>query len=94
MTVQAWCMFASKRVRVQVIRPTAGRTGLSAPAASSCSHAIAVVTGGGRSVRLLLFAAAAAAARGQMLPLSASSPVEGPCQAVDFELEMVRSDCS
>ncbi|WIA08932.1 hypothetical protein OEZ85_008349 [Tetradesmus obliquus] len=25
---------------------------------------------------------------GQMLPLSASSPVEGPCQAVDFELEM------
>jgi hypothetical protein len=25
-----------------------------------------------------------------MLPLSASAPVEGPCQAVDFELEMVR----
>eukprot|EP00882_Tetradesmus_deserticola_P024431 GHRQ01026699.1.p1 GENE.GHRQ01026699.1~~GHRQ01026699.1.p1 ORF type:complete len:199 (+),score=84.11 GHRQ01026699.1:295-891(+) len=25
---------------------------------------------------------------GQMLPLSASTPVEGPCQAVDFELEM------
>lgn len=24
-----------------------------------------------------------------MFPLSASSPVEGPCQAVDFELEMV-----
>jgi hypothetical protein len=39
-------------------------------------------------------AAAAAAARGQMLPLSASSPVEGPCQAVDFELEMVCSSCS
>eukprot|EP00878_Enallax_costatus_P036729 GHUV01041275.1.p1 GENE.GHUV01041275.1~~GHUV01041275.1.p1 ORF type:complete len:101 (-),score=6.66 GHUV01041275.1:577-879(-) len=27
--------------------------------------------------------------RGQMMPLSASAPVEGPCQAVDFELEMV-----
>eukprot|EP00878_Enallax_costatus_P010337 GHUV01010790.1.p1 GENE.GHUV01010790.1~~GHUV01010790.1.p1 ORF type:complete len:304 (+),score=67.69 GHUV01010790.1:121-1032(+) len=25
---------------------------------------------------------------GQMMPLSASAPVEGPCQAVDFELEM------
>eukprot|EP00879_Flechtneria_rotunda_P027620 GHRR01029595.1.p1 GENE.GHRR01029595.1~~GHRR01029595.1.p1 ORF type:complete len:326 (+),score=90.28 GHRR01029595.1:92-1069(+) len=25
---------------------------------------------------------------GQMLPLSAPSPVEGPCQAVDFELEV------
>lgn len=27
--------------------------------------------------------------RGQMLPAGADSPIEGPCQAVDFELEMV-----
>ena len=29
--------------------------------------------------------------RGQMLPAGAEVPVEGPCQSVDFELEMVRT---
>lgn len=30
--------------------------------------------------------------RGQMLPAGAEVPIEGPCQAMDFELEMVRGN--
>jgi hypothetical protein len=32
--------------------------------------------------------------RGQMLPPGQQVPIEGPCQAVDFELEMVSCLCS